>query len=62
MQGIKTLYKSSQADKHFSREEKVLGQFFTPKEVVDFILDFTLLNQNKKNKAMPVEKVYSSKN
>jgi len=52
MQGIKTLYKSSQADKHFSREEKVLGQFFTPKEVVDFILDFTLLNQNKKNKSI----------
>jgi len=52
MQGIKTVYKSSQADNHFGREEKVLGQFFTPKEVVDFILNFLLLNQNKKNKAI----------
>jgi type I restriction enzyme M protein len=52
MQEIETFYKSSQADKHFSRGEKVLGQFFTPKEVVNFILDFVLLNQNKKNRAI----------
>lgn len=52
MHSMKTFYKSSQADKHFSREEKVLGQFFTPKEVADFILEFVLLNQNKKNKAI----------
>lgn len=52
MQSMKTFYKSNQADKHFTREEKVLGQFFTPKEVADFILEFVLLNQSKKNKAI----------
>jgi len=52
MHGVKTLYNSNQAGKHFNREEKVLGQFFTPKEVADFILDFVLLNRNAKNKSI----------
>ncbi len=34
------IYKSNQANKHFSREEKVLGQFFTPPEVAEFIVSF----------------------
>ncbi|MGC8567578.1 MAG: N-6 DNA methylase [Caldisphaera sp.] len=34
-------YISNQANKHFSREEKVLGQFFTPPEVAEFIVSFT---------------------
>lgn len=33
--------KSAQADKHFSRREKVLGQFFTPPEVAEFIVSFS---------------------
>lgn len=33
-------YKSNQANKHFSRKEKRLGQFFTPSEVSDFIVSF----------------------
>ncbi|HIH96424.1 MAG TPA: N-6 DNA methylase [Thermoplasmata archaeon] len=39
-----------QEQNHFSKKEKVLGQFFTPKRVVDFVLDFVELNQNKKGK------------
>lgn len=35
-------YKSNQANKHFRREEKVLGQFFTPPEVAEFIVSFAL--------------------
>jgi len=34
------IYKSNQANKHFSREEKILGQFFTPSEVAEFIVSF----------------------
>lgn len=41
-----------QQKSHFSRKEKVFGQFFTPKEVADFMLDFILVNQNKRNKAI----------
>lgn len=41
-----------QALNHFSKKEKVLGQFFTPIEVVDFILNFILMNQNKREKAI----------
>ncbi len=41
MQTINT-YKSNQADKHFSRKEKILGQFFTPPEVAEFIVQFAL--------------------
>lgn len=41
MQEINT-YKSNQANKHFSKEEKILGQFFTPREVADFIVSFAL--------------------
>lgn len=33
-------YKSNQANRHFSREEKILGQFFTPPEVAEFIVSF----------------------
>ena len=40
MQTVNTFYKSNQANKHFSREEKVLGQFFTPPEVAEFIVSF----------------------
>lgn len=36
------IYKSNQANKHFSREEKILGQFFTPPEVAEFIVSFAL--------------------
>jgi type I restriction enzyme M protein len=36
------IYSSKQANKHFSREEKVLGQFFTPPQVADFIVSFAL--------------------
>lgn len=41
-----------QEQNHFSKKEKILGQFFTPKEVVNFILEFILLNQDKRNKAV----------
>ncbi|MEA1913665.1 MAG: N-6 DNA methylase [candidate division WOR-3 bacterium] len=40
MQTVNTLYKSNQANKHLSREEKILGQFFTPPEVAEFIVSF----------------------
>jgi len=43
---------SNQEQNHFSKKEKILGQFFTPKEVVNFILDFVELNQNKRDKAI----------
>ncbi|MEO0118775.1 MAG: N-6 DNA methylase [candidate division WOR-3 bacterium] len=36
------IYNSRQANKHFSREEKVLGQFFTPPEIAEFIVAFCL--------------------
>ncbi|MEO0212802.1 MAG: N-6 DNA methylase [candidate division WOR-3 bacterium] len=41
MQSLNT-YKSHQASKHFSRREKVLGQFFTPSKVAEFIVSFAL--------------------
>ncbi len=41
-----------QEQNHFLKKEKLWGQFFTPKEVVNFILDFILLNQAKKDKAI----------
>ncbi len=34
------IYKSIQANKHFSRKEKILGQFFTPPAVAEFIISF----------------------
>jgi len=40
MQTVNKFYKSNQANKHFSREEKILGQFFTPSEVAEFIVSF----------------------
>ena len=40
MLGVNTLYNSTQANKHFSREEKIWGQFFTPPEVAEFIVSF----------------------
>ena len=40
MQTVNTFYKSDQANKHFSRNEKILGQFFTPPEVAEFIVFF----------------------
>lgn len=43
---------SQQALNHFSKKEKVWGQFFTPKEVADFIIDFILLNRKKEEKAI----------
>lgn len=43
---------SQQALNHFSKKEKVLGQFFTPKEVADFIIEFILLNRKRKEKAI----------
>ena len=41
-----------QALQHFSKREKVLGQFFTPGEVANFILDFILLHRSEKAKAI----------
>jgi len=43
---------SKQENSHFSKKEKVLGQFFTPREVVDFVLDFISVTNNKKDKAI----------
>ncbi|MEM4228041.1 MAG: N-6 DNA methylase [Candidatus Caldarchaeum sp.] len=43
---------SLQAINHFKKKEKVFGQFWTPKEVVDFILDFILLNRDKRENAI----------
>ncbi len=40
MQEIKEVLISEQAKKHFKRKDKVLGQFWTPQEVVDFIVSF----------------------
>lgn len=39
MQAV-NIYKSNQASRHFSRKEKILGQFFTPPEVAEFIVSF----------------------
>ncbi len=50
MQTINT-YKSNQADKHFSRKEKILGQFFTPPEVAEFIVQFALNYLSSKKSA-----------
>jgi len=51
MQTVNTSYRSNQANKHFSREEKVLGQFFTPPEVADFIVSFASDYIQTKNSA-----------
>ncbi|HCJ66746.1 MAG TPA: hypothetical protein DHV62_05315 [Elusimicrobia bacterium] len=51
MQLIKTFYRSDQANRHFSRGEKVLGQFFTPSEVAEFIVSFALDYLPTKNSA-----------
>lgn len=40
MQKIKEIWISEQAKKHFKRKDKVLGQFWTPQEVADFIVSF----------------------
>lgn len=40
MQKIKEIQISEQAKKHFNRKEKVLGQFWTPQKVADFIVSF----------------------
>lgn len=45
------IYKSKQANKHFSREEKILGQFFTPPEVAEFIVSFALHHISTKKSA-----------
>ncbi len=51
------IYKSNQAKKHFGRKEKILGQFFTPPEVVEFIVSFALnyisTNSTKKSACDP---------
>lgn len=47
MQIIKKL---NQAEKHFYRKEKVLGQFFTSYEVADFIVSFASKYINKEKK------------
>lgn len=41
-----------QADNHFSRKEKVYGQFFTPPEVANFIVDFASTFVQEKNRAV----------
>jgi len=38
----------NQKEKHFARKEKVLGQFMTPPEVANFIVDFALLSVSRK--------------
>jgi type I restriction enzyme M protein len=38
----------SQRENHFARKEKVLGQFMTPREVANFIVDFTISSLNRK--------------
>ncbi len=40
MQKIREVHISEQAKKHFKRKDKVLGQFWTPQEVADFIVSF----------------------
>ena len=40
MQRVKYIWRSEQAKKHFNRKDKVLGQFWTPKEVADFMVSF----------------------
>jgi len=40
MQDVKKTWVSEQAKKHFRRKDKVLGQFWTPQEVADFIVSF----------------------
>lgn len=40
MQEMKEIWISEQAKKHFKRKDKVLGQFWTPQEVADFIVSF----------------------
>lgn len=40
MQEMKYMWMSTQAKKHFNRKDKVLGQFWTPQEVADFIVSF----------------------
>ena len=37
---IKKEYNSKQAEKHFKRKEKVLGQFWTPYDIAKFIVHF----------------------
>ncbi|MEM4712806.1 MAG: N-6 DNA methylase, partial [Archaeoglobaceae archaeon] len=38
----------SQRDKHFKYKEKVLGQFFTPQEVADFIVSMVAMHLERK--------------
>jgi len=39
-----------QREKHFKSEEKVLGQFFTPPKLADFMVKFALLHLSQKEK------------
>lgn len=41
----------SQREKHFKSKEKVLGQFFTPSKVSDFIVSFASLHLNERGSA-----------
>jgi type I restriction enzyme M protein len=41
----------SQRDKHFKFKEKILGQFFTPPEVSDFIVSFAVLHLTERKSA-----------
>jgi len=40
----------SQREEHFRSKEKVLGQFFTPREVSEFIVSFASLHSNEKER------------
>lgn len=40
----------NQKEKHFSRKEKVFGQFMTPPEVANFIVDFATLSLDREPK------------
>jgi type I restriction enzyme M protein len=40
MQKMSLTWLSEQAKKHFKRKDKILGQFWTPQEVADFIVSF----------------------
>ncbi|MEM1823535.1 MAG: N-6 DNA methylase, partial [Candidatus Hadarchaeales archaeon] len=40
----------NQKEKHFARKEKVFGQFMTPPEVANFIVDFAVISLDRRPK------------
>ncbi len=41
-----------QLKKHFSKKEKIYGQFFTPRKIADFMISFSMLHLDKAEKAI----------